>query len=540
MTKGYFSLVLHAHLPYVRHPEYTYSFEEKWLFEALTETYLPLLESLTRLEQDKIDYRLTISISPTLAAMWQDEYLQGKYRHYLLSLLELADKEVKRTANDPVFSPLAGHYLQRLQSAYDTFFTTYRADLAGAFRQLAAGGKLEIITCAATHGYLPLLLTNPEAVYAQLFTAVEQHTQLFGQAPKGIWLPECAYDYKIDALLAELGINYFLVDTHGIVFAKPRPAYGTYSPLLTPHGVAAFGRDVESSKQVWSKTEGYPGDFAYRDFYRDIGFDLPLDYIGPYIHPDGIRTHTGFKYYRITGKTDAKEPYNLAQAQKKLAQHAGNFMFNRERQIEYVAGEIDRPPIVVAPYDAELFGHWWYEGPAWLEDLFRKIDYDQEVFRPITPSEYLSLGLPLQEAEPSSSSWGSNGYHEVWLNENNDWLYRHLHMAAERMSQAAVDFPHASGLQEEALNQLARELLLAQASDWPFIMTTGTMVQYAQESAHDHLVRFNRLWQQIYQNKIDEDWLRKLQTKDNIFSQLDFRIYAPLQQTEKVMASLNS
>ncbi|NLN53911.1 MAG: DUF1957 domain-containing protein [Firmicutes bacterium] len=539
MTKGYFALVLHAHLPYVRHPEYPYSLEEKWLFEALTETYLPLLETFNNLEQDKIDYRVTISISPTLAAMWQDKYLQEKYRSYLLSLLELADKETARTAHDAVFSPLARHYRQRLQTAYQTFFITYQADLIKAFRQLAAGGKVELITCAATHGYLPLLSTNPEAVYAQLCTAVEEHTRLFGQPPKGIWLPECGYDDSIDSILAELGINYFFVDTHGIIYAKPRPAYGTYSPLLTPHGVAAFGRDEECSRQVWSKTEGYPGDFVYRDFYRDIGFDLPLDYVRPYIHPDGIRTHTGFKYFRITGKTDHKEPYNLEAAEKKAAEHAGNFMFNRERQIEYAAGEIDRPPIVVAPYDAELFGHWWYEGPIWLDYLFRKIHYEQAVFRPITPFEYLSLALPLQEAEPSSSSWGNNGYHEVWLNGNNDWIYRHLHLAAARMTKAAADFPHANGLQEEALNQLARELLLAQASDWPFIMTTGTMVQYAQQRVHDHLVRFNRLWQQLYDNKIDAEWLHKLQAADNLFPQLDYRIYAPMQQTVKTAAALH-
>ncbi|NLZ92681.1 MAG: DUF1957 domain-containing protein [Firmicutes bacterium] len=539
MSKGFLSLILHAHLPFVRHPEHSFSLEEKWYFEALTECYLPLLEVLNRLEQDKIDYRLTISISPTLAAMWQDYYLQEKYRSYLLRLLDLADKEVKRTAGDPNFSPLAQHYQQRFQSAYHNYFEHYRCDLINAFRQLAQKGKLELITCAATHGYLPLLYHQPETVYAQLYTAVDQHTRLFGQAPKGIWLPECAYENGLDKILAELGINYFFLDTHGILFAKPRPAYGAYSPLLTPSGVAAFGRDEESSKQVWSKTEGYPGDFYYRDFYRDIGFDMPTEYIAPYIHPDGIQIHTGFKYYRITGKTNHKEPYDLVKAQKKLAEHAGNFMFNRERQIEYLADVMDRPPIIVAPYDAELFGHWWYEGPAWLEDLFRKIHYDQNIFEPITPSEYLSLGLPLQEAEPSPSSWGNEGYHGVWLNQENDWLYPHLHMAAEKMVQITRDFPQAAGIKKEALTQLARELLLAQASDWPFIMSTGTMVQYAKERVHDHLVRFNRLLTQIYQQQIDEEWLRKLQAQDNIFPHLDYRIYAPLEQTEKIVTPLN-
>ncbi|MDW7651171.1 MAG: 1,4-alpha-glucan branching protein domain-containing protein [Bacillota bacterium] len=538
MTKGYLSLVLHAHLPYVRHPEYPFSLEEKWYFEALTETYLPLLASLERLQAEGVDYRITVSVSPTLAAMWQDEYLREKYRGYLERLLDLADKEVARTAADPAFAPLARHYRQRFQEAYQRYFVQYRCDMVRAFRDLAASGNVELITCAGTHGYLPLLSTQPEAVYAQLWTAIDQHTRFFGEPPKGIWLPECAYEYGIDDMLRELGIHYFFLDAHGILFAQPRPAFGTFSPLLTPAGVAAFGRDDESSKQVWSKTEGYPGDFTYRDFYRDIGFDLPHDYIGPYIHPDGIQIHTGFKYYRITGNTDHKEPYNPEHARQKTAEHAGNFMFNREKQIEFLAGEIGRPPIVVAPYDAELFGHWWYEGPAWIEDLFRKIHYDQDIFSTITPSEYLALGLPLQEAQPSSSSWGNQGYHEVWLNRSNDWLYRHLHMAAERMSNATADFPAAQGLQKEALDQLGRELLLAQSSDWPFILSSGTMARYARERAQDHIIRFNRLLEQLYNGRIDQEWLAQLQAKDNLFPHLDYHIFAPQQQTVKVAAPL--
>lgn len=539
MTKGYFALVLHAHLPYVRHPEYPFSFEEKWYFEALTECYLPLLESLEKLEADGVDYRLTISVSPTLAAMWQDPYLREKYRGYLEKLLELGDKEVSRTAGDPSFSPLANHYRDRFQSIYNRYFRHYHGDLVSAFRRLADTGHVELIACAATHGYLPLLYTQPEAVYAQLHIAVDQHTRLFGRPPKGIWLPECAYDYGIDAILAELGINYFFLDTHGIHFAKPRPAFGTFSPLLTPAGVAAFGRDDESSKQVWSKWEGYPGDYDYRDFYRDIGFDLPRDYIGPYIHPDGIPVHTGYKYYRITGRTDYKEPYHIDNARRKLAEHAGNFMFNRERQIEYLAGEIGRPPIVVAPYDAELFGHWWYEGPAWLEDFFRKTHHDQDIFQPITPTEYLALGLPLQEAEPSSSSWGNKGYHEVWLNSKNDWIYRHLHMAAERMTKAVRDFPAAAGIKKEALDQMGRELLLAQSSDWPFIISTGTMVRYANERAQDHIIRFTRLFEQLYENAIDSSWLAKVREKDNLFPHLDYRVFAPHTQTEKIPVAIS-
>ncbi|MDH7579161.1 MAG: DUF1957 domain-containing protein, partial [Bacillota bacterium] len=260
---------------------------------------------------------------------------------------------------------------------------------------------------------------------------------------------------------------------------------------------------VESSKQVWSSQEGYPGDYEYREFYRDIGYDLDFEYIKPYIHPDGIRTHTGLKYYKITGKVDLsqKEPYNPWRADEKAAVHAGNFMFNRQHQIMHLSSMMERPPIIVAPYDAELFGHWWFEGPTWLEYLIRKIAFDQEIIEMVTPSDYLQRFPCNQVAVPCSSSWGNKGYHEVWLCGANDWIYRHLHMAAGMMVSLANSRRGAKGLLRRALNQAARELMLAQSSDWAFIMSTGTMVEYAVRRTKTHINNFLGLHDQIQGNR---------------------------------------
>ncbi|MBC7323730.1 MAG: DUF1957 domain-containing protein, partial [Moorella sp. (in: Bacteria)] len=199
----------------------------------------------------------------------------------------------------------------------------YHGNLINAFKKFQDAGRVEIITCAATHGYLPLLMIHPEAVQAQIAVAVSQYQKFFGREPRGIWLPECAYAPGIDDLLKKYNIRYFFTDTHGVLFASHRPRYGVFAPLYCPSGVAAFGRDAESSRQVWSAREGYPGDFDYREYYRDIGFDLDYEYIRPYIHPDGIRVSTGIKYYRITGRTNHKEPYVPAWAREKAAIHAG-------------------------------------------------------------------------------------------------------------------------------------------------------------------------------------------------------------------------
>ncbi|TGU90008.1 DUF1957 domain-containing protein, partial [Mesorhizobium sp. M00.F.Ca.ET.186.01.1.1] len=181
----------------------------------------------------------------------------------------------------------------------------------------------------------------------------------------------------------------FFVDSHTIEHATPQPRRGLLAPLGTMHGVVAFARDDVASQQVWSTFDGYPGDYDYREYYRDIGFDRDMDYIEPYIHPAGIRIHTGLKYHRITGRDVEKQLYEPDWAREKAASHAGHFLYHRERQIEEAAVWMDRKPLVVATYDAELFGHWWYEGPQFLDYLLRKTACDSQIVKLITPSEYL-------------------------------------------------------------------------------------------------------------------------------------------------------
>jgi 1,4-alpha-glucan branching enzyme len=526
MSKGYLSLVLHTHLPFVRHPEYPEFLEEDWLFQAITETYVPQIEMFNRLAQDDVPCRLTVSLSPPLLSMLSDELLQSRYMRFLGRAQKLAELECKRTQDQPEFNRLAGMYREKLCQVESIFFHKYEKNLVNAYRDFQDKGLLDLITCGATHGYLPIMNLQPKAVRAQIQVAVQTHEKFLGRKPKGIWLPECGYAPGIEKFLDEAGIRFFFLDGHGILNANPKPRDGVYAPVYCPNGVAVFGRDKETSKQVWSADEGYPGDISYRDFYRDIGFDLDYDYIRPFIATTGERKMTGFKYYRITGKTDHKEPYDFNLATEIAAEHAGNFMFNREKQIEHLSQDMDKKPIVIAPYDAELFGHWWWEGPQFLEFLIRKTAYDQSTFQLLTPYDYLNKYPDNQVTQPSASSWGHNGYHEYWLGEKNDWIYLHLNKAAERMIELAQNHPHSEGLEKRALNQAARELLLAQSSDWAFIMTTGTMVDYAVKRTKNHISRFNRLFEDINSHQIDPDWLVRVENMDNIFPDIDFRVYS--------------
>jgi 1,4-alpha-glucan branching enzyme len=527
MPKGYLALVLHSHLPYVRHPEHEDFLEEDWFYEGVIETYIPLIEIFESLIKDGVDFRLTLSMSPTLVSMLIDPLLQSRTLKHIENLIELAQKEVERTKHVPEFNCLAKMYLDQFNRARKIFSEKYHCNLTTAFKNFSDAGKIEITTCAATHGYLPLMDICPEAVRAQIKTGINLHEKVFGKKPGGIWLPECGYHPGHEKILNAEGIKFFFTDTHGILHGSPRPKYGVFAPVYCKGtSVTAFGRDIESSKAVWSAKDGYPGDFDYREFYRDIGFDLDFDYIKPYIHKDGIRINTGIKYFRITGLNNYKEVYNPDWAREKAAQHAGNFMFNRAKQIEYLRDYFGREPIIVSPYDTELFGHWWFEGPQWLNFLLRKIHFDQDVFKLTTPIEYLEMFPRCQVISPSMSSWGWKGYNEFWLEGSNDWVYRHLHEAALRMAELTRIYPNENGYNQRLLNQAARELMLAQSSDWAFIMKTQTTVEYAIKRTKEHIERFTRIYE-VLKNRhgVDENWLKDIEWKDNIFSEIDYRIY---------------
>ena len=528
MKKGFLSIILHAHLPYVRHPEHDSFFEENWLFEAITECYIPLCNVLARMDEDQVDYRLTLSLSPTLISMLRDDLLQTRYQNYLDKQIELAEKEVVRTRNQPQYQKLARLYRRFFINTRNTY-NNYHCDLLIAFKAYHASGHLELITTAATHGFLPLLNISETAVQNQINVGIETFKVNMGFAPTGFWLPECGYYPGLETTLADAGINYFFTDTHGVMNASEQPDNGVYAPLDCGNGVMAFARDSELSQQVWSAEEGYPGDVNYREYYSDIGFDLDIDYIRPYILDGEHRINTGIKYHRITGDGLEKLCYEPKKARIKVAQDAKDFISKCQLQIDKLSINMDRPPIVVAPYDAELFGHWWFEGPCWLETVLRLASEKNSTIETISCADYLMRQTSHQVAMPVASTWGDQGYSNYWINEENEWIYPFIHKAAEEMEQLVLDFREitVSIIQERALNQAARSLLLAQASDWPFIMKSGTTTEYARKRITDHLARFNYLHESIRKNRIDERYLQALEIMDNIFPDIDYRNYQP-------------
>ena len=520
---GYLALVLHAHLPFVRHPEHEQFLEENWLFEAITETYIPLLRMMQRLVDDGVPFRLTMSLTPTLCAMLRDDLLRARYVRHLDLLIDLSEREIERNRSHPQLGGLSRFYRALFSESRRWFVEEWKSDLLSVFAALSKTGSLELIGCAATHGLLPLIFQqSPAAARAQVLIGRDEFAGLFGRVPCGFWLPECAYTPGLDSILQEANARWFVLDAHGVMFGHPRPQRAVYAPYYTPAGPAACARDRDSSRQVWSAREGYPGDPAYREFYRDVGFDLPLDSLGPLAR--GSRQFSGVKYYRVTGGTGEKDFYDPPAAEKAAAIHADHFLKERERQVRQLeAAHFD--PLIVAPFDAELFGHWWFEGPRFLE-LFIRQAAASDTLRLITPSEFLAAHPTQQTMVPASSSWGENGHLGVWLDPGNAWIYPHLHMAVLRMTEnARAHAQDSSPMIDRILRQMARELLLAQSSDWAFLIKHGTAREYATRRTSDHLRRFNQLHASLGDLGVDERFLSECEMRDNLFPNLNWRYY---------------
>lgn len=523
-------MVFHAHIPFVHRTPNANTLQERWLYEAVIESYLPLLQSFWRLKQEGVPFRAAFSLTPVLLSMLADDrYMDGLRRH-ISRLIELSSLEMERNKGT-AFSGVASWYHERFLGLRAFLDDELGGNVTRGFRVLAESCELELMTSAATHGYLPLM-KGQQAMKAQVRAGIDEFERVMGLRPKGMWLPECGFTPGVDEILAALGMNFFIVDSHVIENARPCPPAGVHRPVATPPGVAAFGRDRESSRQVWDRHVGYPGDYEYREFYRDIGWDLPLEYIGPYVLDGGVRADTGLKYHRITGPGLHKEVYQPERAMQKAREHARHFVWSKRDQTKRLVASGVKDPVIVAPYDAELFGHWWFEGPVWVEEVFRTLAGDQTgeeagLVECVTPSGYLASCPPSNVVNLYLGSWGAGGYNEVWLNGANDWLYPRLHRAEERMEGLARAYPEATGLIRRALNQAARELLLAQSSDWAFMITMNSTPDYAVERAKGHLAAFDALYEGIVGRTLTEEMVRELEEKDSPFPSIDYRSYRP-------------
>ncbi len=518
---GNYGLFLHAHLPYLlNHGRWPQGSE--WLGEAAAETYLPLLNILDELIQEGFHPKITMDISPVLAEQLSAPSFHREMQGYLHSRIQIAQQNQNtfiKDKNDQLFY-LAQRWEAYYQQLMVQFSDDLQCDLIAAFRRLQEQGCLEIITSAATHGYLPLLRYDA-SIHAQIKTAVKTHIRHFHQPPAGIWLPECGYRpgnfwnppeeidpgnpgyfrKGLEEFLAENQLKYFIyhaanADTFNYhspysniesAVAKSKyqenlrlSPYQSYQVLRADaknSGVTAFIRDSATSLQVWSETTGYPGDEWFLEFHRQ--------------HFAG-----GLRYWRITGsdlELDNKKIYEPDKAAGRYEEQAGHFLDVIKSRLGPFYQQQGQPGFLLTPFDAELFGHWWFEGPYFLKSLLKKIELDPEL-----QLQTCSENLAKTPAHPTTildeGSWGDGGMHKTWLNFQTHGLWQKLYAAEERLQSFLKEMKDGQNSPlEEILKQVLRELLLLQSSDWPFLISTGTGTEYAKRRFLAHLEAFNRL-----------------------------------------------
>ncbi len=548
--RGTLLLVLHTHLPWVLgHGRWPHG--ESWLYEAAAECYLPILRLLARLETEDRKGSVTLGVTPVLAEMLSTPRFRDGFLAYLGERAGRADADRREfeTSGDEYARGAAVAWSEFYKRAKEDFLEKYNGDLLSALVRLQESGRIEIIVSAATHGYLPLL-GRDESIEAQLGIGITSYRRRFGRRPRGIWLPECAYrpGYAwsrpvgparawlrpgLEEFLARKGLRYFFVDTHLVAGGAP---IGTYEDRLAerrldaaregtglspnePYAitasrrrkVAVLARDPRSSVQVWSADYGYPGDGAYLEFHRKHGRD-------------------GLRYWRVTDRRiplAEKVPYDPMAAKERAEAHAEHFaslVIDRLREYQEATG---RTGVVVAPFDTELFGHWWFEGPQWLESVLRRLEGQVEV---ATASSFLAKHPPRSAIRLPEGSWGQGGHHWVWLNDGTRWIWEEVYRAEDAFLEASrAARGQRKPIIRRILTQLARELLLLESSDWPFLITTVAAKDYAEARVKEHVGAFDRLRSMLPRAKdgtlAPEDlaWLAAIEASDSPFPDLDLK-----------------
>ncbi|MDR2494310.1 MAG: DUF1957 domain-containing protein [Spirochaetaceae bacterium] len=517
------ALALNAHTPFIRRQTPPLTAEDRWFFEALSETYLPLLDMFDRLDAERIHFRLGISLSPTLCAMLGDELLLSRYEEYLNAQIDFGLRETERLAakGEGRTRDLAERWREKARERLRWFSERYKRRLLPVFDHYQRKGRLEILMTAATYGFLPFYTARPEAIQAQFEVAIALYRQYFGKHPQGFWLPELGWDPELDRYLRAYNFGYTIVNTHALVLGEPAASKGSFYPVKTPRGVFVLARDYYAHKDIVGGEHGFSYDKTYRDNCADAGYELSAETVAPFLGPDGCRTQTGYKYKALSGTV-----YDPKQASELAARQAAAFLESRVSRLAAAQAYMSDNPISLAAYNADTFGRLWHEGPAFLEALFRE-GAKRADFRFMTPAEYL-YKQDLSAAEvvtPCFSSAGYNGYAETWLDASNDWIYRHTVRSLERMTEIAGRFPNETGIKERALNQAAREILLSQSSDWTKLLYKGESAEYARAQIEESLRNFTTIYEALGSNYLSTEWLTGLERRHNIFPAINYRVF---------------
>jgi len=510
---GHVNIVLHTHLPWVKKAG-KWPFGEEWLYQAIFDSYIPLTQTFLQLRDQGYSFKFTMNITPVLGEMLLDEYLQQGFVDYAKEFIKSLETDKTDVSED------LKHYWLDLAKTRLNFFESIERDLPGIWEELQDQGYLTLITSGATHGFLPLL-GRDETIDLQVKTGILFHNGTFGKKPRGFWLPECAYrprTYHVagGAVVLRPGIEEFL-DKYGIDYtfldSKPFENYVSPEPWMTGKSgqcnlfqayrlnnsnVVGFPRHDLLCSQVWSADFGYPGDGSYMEFHKRSSY-------------------SGARFWKITNKNidfKDKQPYDPLAALKTVGGHAHHYASRIVGELADYYSESRKEGIVTLTFDTELFGHWWFEGPKFLEFLVKELAEAPVGWT--SGEDYLDNYSVDARCFLGETSWGEGGHYRVWFNPDVEWMWPQIY-EAENIAYRALK-AGKNVADDRLLKQLMREVLLLTASDWQFLITTGGAVDYAKERFAFHLANVMDLASAILNKEpFDEERLMDLQDRDSLF-----------------------
>ncbi|MDY6795316.1 MAG: 1,4-alpha-glucan branching protein domain-containing protein [Actinomycetota bacterium] len=500
-----FAIFLHSHMPYVRHNG-DWPCGEQWLLEAWAESYLPLWKTIEDITSGLLPGKLALTMTPVLAEQLRDEYLQERLIGYLRNRVSQAGEEVARLKGlgDETRAALAARHEGRLNHTLREFEHRFRGRMLDVLAEGMDSGRVEVLASAATHSHLPSLGRDACRV-AQLELGVESYRRHFQRDPSGLWIPECSYTPELDGILDRFSppLSYVILDFRAVESA-PEDAFTWEPRLLGDTSLVALLRDVVAHDLVWT-IEGIPSHSHYRDYMK--------------------RDHDGygFHYWRITSlqtPLDEKAAYDPGSAEEQAREDARKFVNDIERRRKYIEGLTggSGPAVIMAGYDTELLGHWWLEGPIWLREVCAIMADGMELPRRVVEK---TVSGPRPTLSPQLTSWCLKGDFSTWINPRTSETWTRVHAAEERFLDLVNSNAPATAERKRALAQAARELLLAESSDWTFMITRGKAGNYARERLGNHLNRFHQLERMLEGNHIDMEYLANLEDSDNLFPDLD-------------------
>jgi 1,4-alpha-glucan branching enzyme len=534
--KNVIAIVLNAHIPFARKEGANFSFEEMPFFVTVSETLIPLLEMFDRLEADEIPFRLGLVVSPVLCQMLTDNLLINHYLDYVDRQIAFGVQELERTKNDPVLNNLVRYYYDNAIERRILFTERYEKNIPRVLSYYQKKGRLELLVSPATNCFLPFYIEHYEIMRAQIETALASHKKFFNSKPDGFWLPELGYHPKLSPYLRSYDFRYTIIDTHSALLANPPPMYGSFFPLKTNHNVVLLVKDFYAHRDIMDRELGMPVESDFRDFFHDAADDLPLESIKLFLGDDGTRLSTGYKYHSIGSGMKPRTFYDPQLAAKKVKEYADTFLEKRVSTLN-MAGELMQKKqagaaLSLCVWNVDFLGRFWHEGTLFLENIFR-VGHVKNKVQFMTPLEYINCQDEslFQTVKPEYSSSGFNGYAESWLDASNDSFYRHLFHAAERMAELAERFRNETGIKERALNQAAREILLALSSNWQRLISTQNNISlpkwknYAKNELESHLKNFTTIYEALGSNYLSTRFLTDIEHRNNIFPDINYSVF---------------